>query len=173
MYFNGQQPADYNIATSSALKCYFKADPSSPSGKLKPKILYTYVWSGGIMIGISVIDAGSPPPLTLKSWFSVKTSSLNEAIETFTLFLENRAIKVFIFLGFENFAYSIEAFRLALFWINSYIYSTKPNEVTHKSRQKCSIINKWLIKRCLKADIFCPYLLYRNKISIFKINYLL
>ena len=39
MYFRGQQPADYHIAASNAMKYYFKADPSLPPGKLKSIIL--------------------------------------------------------------------------------------------------------------------------------------
>jgi hypothetical protein len=37
--FRGRLPAGYHIAASNAMKSYFKADPSSPTGKLKSKIL--------------------------------------------------------------------------------------------------------------------------------------
>ena len=51
-------------------------------------------------MGISIWE-GSPPPLTDTSWVNVKTSLLNEAIETCVLFFEIRAIKFFILLGLE------------------------------------------------------------------------
>jgi hypothetical protein len=94
---------------------YFKADQSLPLANPNRKISYTYLRLGGITIGISCMEAGSPPPLTLTSWFKVKTSLLNDEIETEILFCEKRAIKFFIFLGFEILtAYSVIAFRQTL-----------------------------------------------------------
>ena len=69
-------------------------------------------------MGISTCE-GSPPPLIVISWFRVKTSLVNDEIETCVLVFEIRAIKFFILLGFENFAYSVLAFRRTLLGINS------------------------------------------------------
>ena len=52
-------------------------------------------------MGISCKEAGSPPPLIVTNWFRLKTSLLKEAIETCDLFLEIRAIKLFILLGLK------------------------------------------------------------------------
>ena len=82
------------------MKIYFKADPSLPLANPNRKISFSYLCFGGITIGISAKGACSPPPLTFISWFKVKTSLLNDEIETEILFFEKRAIKFFIFLGF-------------------------------------------------------------------------